>query len=470
MGFFISSFQPLNHKRMQNLKQTKLYLLIACIFSLTSVFGQKTIKGVVIGDQIDPMPGVNVIIKGTRIGTVTDVDGRFSIIIDSVSLTQIDTTNLKLVFTSVGYSSLEIDAEREVIAFLPEETQALSEVVVTGRQGRQPKKKYVVIKVFYGTDRASEIRDDAITFTGERGPVSYGSCNVSVPIDRAIGSIPEPSFLKFEFSRDPNKHFVLGETVTLNKASLITQINERLSKSQGKNAFIFIHGYNVSFRDAALRTAQMAKDLNFDGVPIFYSWPSKNSFYSYPADESTIEWSEPYIKSFINDVARSTSAENIYLIGHSMGTRGLTGALVSLLNENPDLKPKIREIILAAPDIDVDIFKRDIAPMMVSSNCNLTLYASKNDLALKASMFFHTYKRAGQSGDGLVVVNGIETIDASNVGATDLFGHSYFADTKEILSDILFLIQKRQRAAQRTWLERRLLNNSPYWILKTPMN
>ena len=123
-------------------------------------------------------------------------------------------------------------------------------------------------------------------------------------------------------------------------------------------------------------------------------------------------------------------------------------------------------VILAAPDIDVDIFKRDIASKIIAAGQSLTLYAATNDLALRASKWFGGYGRAGQSGSGMVVMRGMETIDASNVPASDLFGHSYFADTEAILKDIGSLICNGQRAATRVWLERRNLQNEAYWTIR----
>jgi esterase/lipase superfamily enzyme len=41
--------------------------------------------------------------------------------------------------------------------------------------------------------------------------------------------------------------------------------------------FYNVHGYNVSFDDAALRTAQLAYDLTFDCPAAFFSWPSKGT-------------------------------------------------------------------------------------------------------------------------------------------------------------------------------------------------
>jgi esterase/lipase superfamily enzyme len=45
-----------------------------------------------------------------------------------------------------------------------------------------------------------------------------------------------------------------------------------------------VHGFNVSFENALRRTAQIAYDLDFDGAPFLFSWPSRDSLLSYASD------------------------------------------------------------------------------------------------------------------------------------------------------------------------------------------
>jgi esterase/lipase superfamily enzyme len=93
-----------------------------------------------------------------------------------------------------------------------------------------------------------------------------------------------------------------------------------------------------------------------------------------------------------------------------MGNRALTRAVASLLTDKPIIRSRLKEVILAAPDIDAEVFKRDIVPALTKTDSPVTLYASSEDLALAASKKVHGYPRAGDSGQGLVVVPGIETI------------------------------------------------------------
>ena len=134
--------------------------------------------------------------------------------------------------------------------------------------------------------------------------------------------------------------------------------------------------------------------------------------------------------------------------------------------ENPNLKAKIKEIILAAPDIDADVFKNDIAPQMVQSTKKpITLYVNSDDLALKASKLLHGNARAGDAGEKLVVIDGVETIDATGID-TSLLGHSYFADTNSIIADIFDIIKSGKRAVNRKHLFLTKLKDKIYWKVK----
>jgi len=222
----------------------------------------------------------------------------------------------------------------------------------------------------------------------------------------------------------------------------------------------------VAFDDAARRTAQITYDLNFAGAPVFYSWPSQASLSGYTTDENNVQWSEANLKGFLLDYAQHSGAKDIYLIAHSMGNRALTGAVKSLFMEHPELKGRFKEIILTAPDIDADIFKRDIAPALAAGCDKITLYVSDGDKALLASKEVHGYSRAGDSAAGVVVVPGIETVDASGLD-TSFLEHSYFAESSSVLSDIRKLVLEQMRAAQRG-LQRVTVNGAAYWKIGSP--
>src|SRR5450830_1784282 len=315
---------------------------------------------------------------------------------------------------------------------------------------------YAVVRTYFATDRQRDLgKPPAQRFSGarnapsaEQDTLSYGYCDISIPRDHRMGQLESPSLWRLEFRDDPAKHVVLLSAEVQDHDNFFAALKIQIRASAGKSAFVFVHGYNVSFEDAARRTGQMAYDLGFDGAPVFYSWPSRGDLAGYTVDENNIEWSTPHITAFLADLLASTQAAQVYLVGHSMGSRGLARAVADLLATQPQLAQKITELILSAPDIDAAIFKHDIAPQLAGARNPVTLYASSQDLALAASKAVHGYPRAGDSGAGMLIVAGVETIDATGVD-TSFMKHSYFAEKRSALSDMFYLIRNQARADQR---------------------
>lgn len=340
----------------------------------------------------------------------------------------------------------------------------LSSCAATPKNARA---EYAVVRTFFATDRHPiPGAEPAERFGAERSErVHYGTVDVSIPRDHRMGELESPSVLRLEFKGDPNKHVLVLDTSTYAKDSLFRQISDKVRQSDKRSALIFVHGYNVSFADAARRTAQISYDLGFAGAPVFYSWPSKAQFLAYPRDEENVRWSEANLKVFLKDFLAHSAADHIYLIAHSMGNRALTGALTSLLREAPAEAHRFKQIVLTAPDIDADIFKRDIAPALAASGKPVTLYASSKDLALFASKRFHGYKRAGDSGQDIVIAPGMETIDATDLD-TGFLGHSYYAESGSVISDLFYLIRDGKKADERFGLARVQAGASHYWRFK----
>ena len=102
---------------------------------------------------------------------------------------------------------------------------------------------------------------------------------------------------------------------------------------------------------------------------------------------------------------------------------------------------------------------------MIRSESRITLYASSADKALKASQRYHAYPRAGDSGEGLVLMKGIETIDATNINE-GFIGHSYYAESRSIISDLFYLFRDGKSASNRFGLMPRDSKYGRYWIFR----
>jgi esterase/lipase superfamily enzyme len=289
------------------------------------------------------------------------------------------------------------------------------------------------VRVFYATDRKRSYLRNSLQYDSQRadeGCLSYGECTVSIPHVHRVGMLESPSLLKLEFRSDPRKHITLENTNVMQQDIFFRSVAESVARAPSKDAFVFVHGYSVSFEDAARRTGQIAFDLHFVGAPIFYSWPSIGKIADYIKDETNIAWSAPHFEHFLGLLAKYSGATRIHIIAHSMGNRAVCDALKQI-STRPGGQLKFNHLVLAAPDIDADTFS-ELAQTLRTLSSRVTLYESSNDKAIKMSRTIHGSPRAGEP---LLIIQGIDTIVASEID-TDFLGHSYFSNNWPLLSDI----------------------------------
>jgi esterase/lipase superfamily enzyme len=321
------------------------------------------------------------------------------------------------------------------------------------------------VNVFFATDRAPEADNNAY-FGVERGDMSYGITHVGIPPGHIMGRQEEPSLFKFESTADETKHIKVRDVLTLTRDDFLQRLTEAVADSPDGKIMIFVHGYNTDFLEAGRIVAQFAYDLKFPGPVLLFSWPSQGGITGYTKDETNAEWAQTDFGQLLTGLLTTIQAQDIYLIGHSMGNRIIGRTMAALASDLPPAYLTFfREIVMIAPDIDADVFRFDIAPRLVQTGIHVTVYASSNDRALMASKAFHGYPRAGETGDGLVLVNGVETIDASDVSG-GLLGHSYFAEDRRMMEDIFALLQTGQRADERFGLKAVELNGMRYWTFR----
>jgi esterase/lipase superfamily enzyme len=316
-----------------------------------------------------------------------------------------------------------------------------------------PSKTYDVVPVFYGTDRAVEPDPKRLQFGSERGHIlQLGRALITVPLSHKVPHIERPWLIEipyfkvkiYEEKEDPAKHFTVQEISSLTEDQMLALVKERLAQSSTfkDHAFVFVHGFNTSFDCALYRTAQIAYDLKFDGVPFVYSWPSGGKVASYTYDHGSVEQAEPTLAEFLNLVIQKSGAKSISLIAHSMGNELLLRVLERL---KPKIPPGvvISQVILAAPDVDRDKFNI-IAREITDFAKGVTLYAASNDRALGYSArFWGGVPRAGDVPiTGPLIIPGVDTIDVTAV-STDALGlnHSGYAENPALLDDVRALVE-----------------------------
>lgn len=315
-----------------------------------------------------------------------------------------------------------------------------------------------VMEILFGTNRKPKIEQGVVTFSAKRDKKLHrGLLKISIPEHRLHdrGEIERPWDFKIPFTdivifsqtENPLEHFTTLEIRLTDEKFFISKATERVRKSSTfeDQALIYVHGYNVPFKEAGYRLAQMVYDMGFDGVPLLYSWPSTGEPDGYLADLDSSEHSAEFLVEFIEGILKSMDLKKVHVIAHSMGANALVRAVDRMSTSREDHKSQINEIVLAAPDIDRSIFEQ-IYANIVGKVGGLTLYASSKDKAMIASRLFRkNHPRVGDvpTGKGPLVFEEMHTIDVSKLGSS-MFGteHSDYAEEPVLLKDIGLLFSQ----------------------------
>jgi len=314
----------------------------------------------------------------------------------------------------------------------------------------------LLTQVYYATDRTRSGRTFSATPADPAASLSYGSVVVSLPTKRVLGTVPLMPWYDESASNKERKYVLLHPLRPMTAAQFFSNVSGATSSTPAKAAFIYIHGYNNSFDDAARRTGQIAVDLNLPVVPVMYSWPSTAKITGYGRDLKNANASVTHLEAFFRDFAERSDAEQIFVIAHSMGNVVTTNALKSLFANRSDLSKKFTQVVLAAPDIDPDVFRKEIAPRFSELKMPVTIYSSRHDRALKASIAYHTHLkmkhlRLGHPDAIVGKIDGVDFVDASSL-RTNFMGHDYVASNRALLTDMAQMFKSGTRAKDRVGL------------------
>lgn len=334
---------------------------------------------------------------------------------------------------------------------------------------------HAAVEVLYATDR--NFIEGATIYEGTRRPVlaprlfgidrsdslKLGNCTVTIPSTHCRGVTEIPGLFQ---KPDKTKHVTLADIAEpyRTEEDFMVALRMRVNPPGGKKKpiLVYVHGFSTTFEDAAITAGQLAHDVAFDGVPIVYSWPTRGSLLSYLVDSVNAEWSTGFLIHFLDKLVAESGAERIHIIAFSMGSRIATNGIKNYLAqralrecESNGLKgtngvahnsgavtndePPFGQIILAAADMDAQVFERDFAPYLAKAAQRVTVYVSSADWALGGAQRLHKYSRLGQLPlsrvDLQLLLNRIDVIDATEVDR-GFFGHSYYAESPEVLDDI----------------------------------
>jgi esterase/lipase superfamily enzyme len=298
------------------------------------------------------------------------------------------------------------------------------------------------VDMMVATTRSDNPVAPGVMFNGERAHgLAFADIVVSIPPDdaRKVGDVQWPSAIP----GDPAHDFVTLRADRLDLKEAKAAFDQRLRTGPSRHVLLFVHGYNTRFEEAVYRFAQITHDSGARVVPVLFTWPSRGKLFDYVYDRESATYSRDGLEAVLQALAKDPNVDSISILAHSMGNFVAVEALRQMAIRNRSLSPKIKDIMLAAPDLDFDVFRREIAEIEASDkNPPVTLFVSQDDYALAASR-----ELAGNEPRlGAIDPNAepyrsvlekarVNVIDLSKVEAEDVLNHGKFA-TSEVVRTI----------------------------------
>ncbi|MDO1583030.1 alpha/beta hydrolase [Rhizobium oryzicola] len=287
-------------------------------------------------------------------------------------------------------------------------------------------------------------------FTSERSlQTHYAEYQISVPPNHKPGAIEWPTA-----ARDPKTSFVTVSYRPLDRPAFERAVASRQNGAK-PNVGVFVHGFNNNFQEALYRLAQMHADAGGRGSVILFSWPSEASIGGYVADKDGVTISRDGLVDVLTMLGRNPNLGNTIVLGHSMGGWLTAESLRQLRLMHRDDVFKRMKVVLAAPDIDVDVFRSQLE-VIGPLNPPMTLLVSKDDKALAVSRFIAgEHNRLGaldvdhpQVAEAARKAN-VQVVDISALKTDDDFRHNRFTELAAMMPKLM----ERDKTASATSLQ-----------------
>ncbi|WP_296707320.1 alpha/beta hydrolase [Rhodoblastus sp.] len=290
----------------------------------------------------------------------------------------------------------------------------------------------------------------AFLFGGGRAPeVSFADMVVSIPPDanRKIGEVEWPR----QPPGNPETDFVTlkSEIITMDQAK--ASFSRLVDQSREKQALVFVHGFNNRYEDAVYRFAQILHDSGAspDVAPVLFTWPSKGKISAYNYDRDSANYSRDALEALLRDLDKNPEVKKISVLAHSMGNWVTLEALRQMAIRDGRVAPKIRLVMLADADVDVDIAWQQFATLG-PQRPHIVLFVSENDRALAASRDLWEAPRLGAIDPNVepykskIEQEQLSVVNMTRLPSHDFFNHGKFAEDPRVVE----LIGRRIAAGQ----------------------
>lgn len=266
--------------------------------------------------------------------------------------------------------------------------------------------------VFTATLRAVE--DGA--FTNTRTDIAmFARHAITLPPGRTPGDVPHPLH-RIVPARDM---LVADEQDFDTDAAFYSAI---ASAGRGREALLYVHGYNNTHADGVLRTAQMAVDYDHRGPAVHFAWASAGHPLGYAHDSDSALVARDALEALLRGLTRD---QKVVIAAHSMGAHLTMEALRQLaIAGDAHLLTRIAGVVLISPDIDIDVFHAQVARLPELPQ-PFVIFTSTRDRALRFSAGLTGQRARLGNLDSPEPVADLEVtlIDVSNIPGGDMLGH-----------------------------------------------
>ena len=290
------------------------------------------------------------------------------------------------------------------------------------------------VDLLVATTRAPVIEPPGVMFGGSRGRgLDFADIVVSIPPDgaRQAGDVQ----LASSPPGDPEHDFVILRADRMDLAQAKANFDARVRRTPGRRVLIFVHGFNTRFEEAVYRFAQIVHDARVNVAPVLFTWPSGGRVIDYVYDRDSAVYSRDALETVLQALVKDPSVDSISILAHSMGNYLAIEALRQMSIRNHGLSPKIRDVMMASPDIDVDVFRRQIAEIDAGPRpAQFTLFVSRDDRALGLSSFLArdstrlgALDPAKEPYRSILEQGRVQVVDLTNFASNDFTNHGKFA-------------------------------------------
>lgn len=198
------------------------------------------------------------------------------------------------------------------------------------------------------------------------------------------------------------------------------------------DALVYVHGFNQTFETTVLDAARLSNGIGFHGETVAFAWPSRAKLLDYGYDRDSAMWSRDALESVLDGLLASPTVGRIHIVAHSIGTMLTMEALRQLYTREGDMAAdRMGAVVLASPDIDLDVFSSSIAHIGAIAR-RITVVTATDDRALALSRWLAGgITRVGAAQKTRLEQMGIHVIDGSHEG-WGVINHDLFLSNERI--------------------------------------